>query len=79
MIVGLGFVLYVIIHVFNAQVHQPTNAHLVRTLFTQKDKFLAQSAFVLINISMILKIRFANLVHQHVMLVRVIKTHALNV
>ena len=78
-IVEMEFALCVIFLVSNALVHRPTIAHLVPTLFPLKDKFPPQSAFVLINISTIHKIRFANPVHQRAILARAIKTHALNV
>ncbi|KAM3126801.1 hypothetical protein pb186bvf_021099 [Paramecium bursaria] len=78
-IVEMEFALCVIFPVCNALVLRRAIAHPVPTLFPLKDKFPPQSAFVLINISTIHKIRFANPVHQRAILARAIKTHALNV
>ena len=68
-----------IILAYNVQVHQLTNAHLVQTLFKPKEYKLPHRVYVQINILMICKISFVNLVHLHVMPAQVIKTPALNV
>ena len=79
MTVAMGLALYAIIPAYNAQVHQPINAHLAQILFKPKEFILPRRVYVQINILMIPRISFANRVHQRAILVRVIKTHALNV
>ena len=75
----MEFALCAIILAYNAQVHHPTNARLVQILSKPKEQILRHLVYVQINISMIPRISFANLVHQLAILVRVIKIHAHNV
>ena len=68
MTLEMEYAKFVIFHVYNAQVHQKMNAYLAQTSFLLKDQFLVNSAFVMINTLMILKINFANNAHPHAIL-----------
>ena len=79
MIVEAECAKYAITLAYNVQGHPIMSVRLVQTLFLLKDHFIHNNVSVQTNILMILKINFASLAHQHAILAKVIKIHALNV